>query len=204
MRRTAWFKIEAEQELIMSEPPSNLTFPKYLSRGMMIIYVVACVGAAMSMLILGANISHASRMPRSRIPRSYGEGSHVPVATPASALYVKEIARLLPVGSVGTRVKEKGHCAGTLNGAVSSNLVISGSHISGTFVLTTRNGRIDGHTSATVVGQAAVPVVRFAGSLSVTGGSGSYARATGHVSIKGTIRRRNYELLEEVAGTLHY
>jgi hypothetical protein len=183
----------------MSELPGNLTFPKYLSRGMMIIYVVACVGAAMSMLILRANISHASMTSR-----SYSEGSRVPVATPASALYVKETARLLPVGSVGTRVKEKGHCAGTLHGAVSSNLVISGSHISGTFVLATRNGRIDGHTSATVVGQAAVPVVRFAGSLSVTGGSGSYAHATGHVSIKGTIRRRNYELLEEVAGTLRY
>jgi hypothetical protein len=122
----------------------------------------------------------------------------------ARTMSIKETAKLIPAGSVGVKVNEKGSASGTIDGTASSNLTIMGNHIGGTFVLSTHSGTIDGRTNATVIGQAAVPVVRFSGSLSIVGGSNSYAHAGGHLSIKGTIRRKNYELAEEVSGTLHY
>jgi hypothetical protein len=122
----------------------------------------------------------------------------------ASAIGIKETAKLLPAGSVGVKIDEKGSASGTIDGTASSNLTIAGNNIGGTFVLTTRSGTITGRTRATVVGQAAVPIVHFSGSLSIVGGSGRYAHASGRLSIKGTIRRKNYELAEEVSGTLRY
>jgi hypothetical protein len=127
-----------------------------------------------------------------------------PTARLARTISLKETARLLPVGSVGSKIKERGSASGSLNGVVTSNLTIAGSHISGTFVLATNGGTINARTTATVVGQVAVPVVRFAGSISVSGGNGRYAHASGHLSVKGTIRRRNYELTEEASGSIRY
>jgi hypothetical protein len=127
-----------------------------------------------------------------------------PTAGDASArvISVKENASFLPEGNIGVKVVEQGSGSGTFNGSVSSHLTINGSSISGTFTFKSRSGTISGRTSANVVGQAARPIVSFAGSLSVTSGSGAYARSAGRLSVSGTIRRRNYALTEVVSGKM--
>lgn len=107
------------------------------------------------------------------------------------------------VGSPGVEITEKGTSYGTFPGSVLSHLKFSGGHISGTFVLHTHGDIVRGSTNGSVVGKSAQPVVTFAGTVSITSGTGSYAHARGLLKLKGSIRRSNYEIYEETSGRVH-
>jgi hypothetical protein len=139
---------------------------------------------------LGPTISHAASM---RDPR----------ARSARELTMFDKTYLHLVGSPGIEITEKGTTYGTFSGSVSSHFTVSGSHISGTFVFYTHGGLVRGSTYASVIGKAALPVVSFAGNVLITSGTGSYSHASGRVSLKGSIRRKNYEIFEQTSGKVH-
>lgn len=134
---------------------------------------------------------------------SRAANAHAPRARSAREMSVYDKTYLHLVGSPGIEITESGTTYGTFSGSVSSHLTLSGSHINGTFVFRTRSGLVRGSTHASVVGKAALPVVSFAGSATITGGTGSYSHASGQVSLKGSIRRKNYEIFEETSGKVH-
>ena len=107
------------------------------------------------------------------------------------------------VGPPGTEITEKGTSYGTFSGSVLNHLKFSGGRISGNFVLHAHGGIVKGNTNGSVVGKSAQPVVSFAGTVSITGGTGRYAHASGQLHLKGSIRRSNYEIYEETSGRVH-
>lgn len=123
-----------------------------------------------------------------------------PVAHVAREQSVTDRTYLRLVGSPGTEITEKGTSYGTYRGSVQSHLKFAGGHISGNFVLHTHGGIVRGNTNGTVVGKSAQPVVSFAGTVSIIGGTGSFAHASGQLHLKGSIRRSNYEIYEETSG----
>ena len=151
---------------------------------------VACCCALAWIAAIGPNISHAT-------------GVRDPHAGSARESTVFNKTYLHLVGSPGIEITESGTTYGTFSGSVSSHFTLSGSHINGTFVFHTHGGLVRGTTYASVVGKAALPVVSFAGSASITSGTGSYSHASGRVALKGSIRRKNYEIFEETSGKVH-
>jgi hypothetical protein len=136
------------------------------------------------------------------------ESSHAasgggPRARSARELTVNDRTYLHLVGSPGIEVTENGTSYGTFSGSVASHLTLSGDRITGNFVLHTHAGLVVGSTHASVVGKAALPVVSFAGTVSLTRGTGSYSHMSGQISLKGSIRRKNYEVYEETSGRVH-
>jgi hypothetical protein len=125
-----------------------------------------------------------------------------PTAHSAGETYAKDRTYLHLIGSPGLEITEEGTSYGTFGGSSSSHLTISGSHITGTFVFHARGGVVRGRTSASVVGKAALPVVSFAGSITIASGTGHYARASGQMHLTGSIRRKNYEIYEETTGNV--
>jgi hypothetical protein len=148
------------------------------------------VGAAAALLVIGPSNSLAMH--------TVG-----PVAHTARTLSVLDRTYLHLVGSPGVEITENGTSYGTFSGNASSHLTLSGSHITGTFVFHTRGGLVRGTTRASVVGKAALPVVSFAGTVTMTSGTGSYRHISGQVALKGSIRRKNYEVYEETSGKVH-
>jgi hypothetical protein len=161
------------------------------------------LAAVIAGIVVGVPIPQAGAAPNARASAGADRGVSSAEGRIAKAISVKENAKLLPAGEVGLKVVETGNGYGTFNGAVVSHLTITGSNIAGTFMLKSRSGTIRGNTSASVVGPAARPVVSFSGSLLLGSGTGSFAHASGRLTVKGTIRRRNYELVEEVTGSMH-
>lgn len=136
-------------------------------------------------------------------PESSHAASGGPRARSAQELTVKDRTYLHLVGSPGIEVTENGTSYGTFSGSVASHLTLSGDRITGNFVLHTHSGLVVGSTHASVVGKAALPVVSFAGTVSLTRGTGSYSHMYGQISLKGSIRRKNYEVYEETSGRVH-
>jgi hypothetical protein len=126
-----------------------------------------------------------------------------PTASLSRVTAVTDRTYLRLVGSPGLEFTEDGTTYGTISGSASCELTLEGGTIAGTFVLHARGGVLKGTSKARIVGDSAAPVVRFVGSISVEGGTGSYAHASGQLSLKGSIRRSNYALYEESSGKLH-
>jgi hypothetical protein len=146
-----------------------------------------CVAAV---LLIGPSNSRAIHTPQ-------------PLAHAARELSVRDKTYLRLVGSPGVEITENGTSYGTFGGNTTSHLTLSGSHISGTFVFHARGGVVRGTTRASVVGKAALPVVSFAGTVTMTSGTGSYRHISGQIALKGSIRRKNYEVYEETSGKVH-
>jgi hypothetical protein len=101
----------------------------------------------------------------------------------------------------GSTLLEEGTATGSLPGHVRAYLRIEAT-FSGRFTITTRNGSLTGHGTATP--HSSGPVESFAGTFVVTGGTGRYAHAHGHGGLYGTFRRSNYEVVLQPRGTIHY
>lgn len=116
-------------------------------------------------------------------------------------LHAVDTAKLHYVGAVGEEVYETGSASGTLPGSIRVHMIFA-STFSGRFAIYTRGGRIDGHGVARPHGEGVYE--SFAGTLSVTGGTGRYRRAHGTAHLYGTFDRENYALTIQTAGTLRY
>jgi hypothetical protein len=101
--------------------------------------------------------------------------------------------------STSTHLFEQGKAQGTLPGSMRAYLSL-GPPFAGSFTIETNVGTINGHGTATPHGGGLYE--SFAGTLTVTGGTGRYAHAHGHAKLYGTFNRRTYALIVQTNGSL--
>lgn len=119
----------------------------------------------------------------------------------ASAVRVDDIGHLHLLKAVGSTLYEEGHAAGTLPGQTRVRMLV-GNSVSASFSISARGGAVygSGHARLHSSGRYA----SFAGTLSVSRGSGRYARAHGSGKLYGVIDRRTDALTVQTIGTLVY
>jgi hypothetical protein len=116
-------------------------------------------------------------------------------------LKASDTAHLRYLSASGSLLFEEGQTTGTLPGRMRAHVNV-GASFSGSFTIYTPYGSIVGHGSATPHGSGTYE--SFAGSLTVSGGSGRYAHARGHAGLYGTFDRENYAFVVQTTGTLVY
>jgi hypothetical protein len=122
--------------------------------------------------------------------------------TASSELTLNEAMQATRVGPPGHAFNEKGLVSGTLAGSVAAHVeTIASTSGQATITLYLSKGTISGRapTHGRVVGATAY----FEGSMSITGGTGSYAHASGSgLKFKGTINRQNFRVTAQLHGTV--
>jgi hypothetical protein len=104
--------------------------------------------------------------------------------------------------SSSSRLFEEGTVHGTLPGSMDAYCSL-GATFSASFTIHTTGGTIEGRGTATPHAGGGL-YESFAGTLTVTGGTGRYARAHGHGGLYGTFDRRTYALTVQTTGSLSY
>jgi len=140
---------------------------------------IALVGAALS--------AGAPSTPRDR------------AASPAGTLSATDTAHLHYLRSSGSLLHEEGAAHGTLPGNMQASVDI-GPTVTASFKIHTNDGTINGHGIATPRGSGTYE--SFAGSLTVTGGTGRYAHAHGIAGLYGVFDRKTYALTVQTTGKL--
>jgi hypothetical protein len=124
-----------------------------------------------------------------------------PHAHTARVLNATDTAHLRYISASGSLLYEEGNAAGALPGRMRVHLNV-GTTFSGSFTIYASGGSIRGHGSAAPHGSGTYE--SFSGTLTVTGGTGRYARAHGHGGLYGTFDRENYALVIKTTGSLSY
>jgi hypothetical protein len=119
----------------------------------------------------------------------------------AHVLNATDTAHLHYISSSGSLLLDEGKATGTLPGSMRVHLDL-GTTFTGTFTIDASGGSIEGHGSATPHGSGTYE--SFAGTLTVTGGTGRYAHAHGRGGLYGTFDRDNYALVIKTTGSLTY
>ena len=119
----------------------------------------------------------------------------------ARVLRASDEAHLRYVSASGSTLYETGRANGTLPGSMRVHMRI-GPTFSGSFTIHASGGTIAGHGTAIPHGVGVYE--SFAGSLTLTGGSGRFRHASGAAKLYGTFNRNTYALLIQTEGTLHY
>jgi hypothetical protein len=123
-------------------------------------------------------------------------------ARASRTLNVTDEAHLHVTGTEGAYLTEEGAASGALRGTVKVDLNI-GVTVNGSFTIYVRGGgSISGHGSARL--RSTGTYASFAGSMSVSHGTGRYAHAHGHGGFYGTVDRRTDALVIQTTGTLSY
>lgn len=122
-------------------------------------------------------------------------------ASRARTLRATDRATLHYVSSTVDVFYETGRASGTLPGFMRVHMRL-GSKFSGRYVIQTAGGSISGSGSATPHGSGTYE--SFAGTITVTGGTGRFAHASGHARVYGTFDRINNQLKLQTTGTLRY
>lgn len=125
----------------------------------------------------------------------------VPRAHTARTLQASDTAHMHYISAKGAALIEEGKAAGTLPGSMRVNFVV-GATFSGSFTISTHGGSITGHGSATPHGAGLNE--SFAGSLTVTSGTGRYKHAHGRAGLSGTFNRNSYALTVQTTGKLSF
>lgn len=141
---------------------------------------------------------HSSRIGALLAALAFGGAA---LAWGASSVRVDDTGRLHLLKAVGSTLYEEGYAAGTLPGRTRVRMLVANS-VSASFSISARGGAIygSGHARLHSSGRYA----SFAGSLSVSRGSGRYARAHGRGKLYGVIDRRSDAVTVQTIGTLEY
>jgi tetraprenyl-beta-curcumene synthase len=119
----------------------------------------------------------------------------------ARILNASDTAHLHYIKASGSLLFEEGKATGKLPGKMRVHLNL-GTTFTGTFTIYTSGGSIHGHGSAEPHGSGKYE--SFAGTLTVTGGTGRYGHARGRGGLYGTFDRDNYALVIKTTGSLTY
>jgi len=123
-------------------------------------------------------------------------------AVATSATSVNETASMHLVSHRGTKIlNEEGQASGTLHGRITATIKIGYAEATVTFTARSSSGTLSGTgvESYYVSGK----IGYFSGHMTVTGGSGTYAHASGSsLKTTGLIHRTHYEAQMTVVGTL--
>lgn len=128
----------------------------------------------------------------------------VPIAAAARTLSLSLNVNMHLIGRPGHILNEQGSVSGTLPGSVSSrSTTLSSTQGTSTFTFYTKDGSIFGQadTHGRVVGAN----VYLTGTATITGGSGSWAHASGSgLQYSGVISRQNFHVTEHINGSIRY
>jgi len=128
-------------------------------------------------------------------------------AQAAQALNVTDTAHLHHGKESGAFLVDEGTATGQLPGRVRVEFNV-GATVRANFTIYTSHGALIGHGSGTLhessnSGHSTV-WVSFAGTMSVSHGTGRYLHAHGHGGFYGVFDRHNYEATIQTTGTLDY
>jgi len=122
----------------------------------------------------------------------------------AGTVSVRDEGRLRFLHSSGAQLIDEGPATGTIPGTVRVRFTYNGAPtVTALFTIHGRDGSISGQGR----GRLSSPTSEspsFRGSLSITGGSGRYARARGSGELFGVFYRRSYGLIVQTIGRLSY
>jgi hypothetical protein len=157
---------------------------------------IAATGALLALALAGA--LHASTAGAARTP------SAPIIAGAARTISVNDNGELKRTHASGDIIDEAGKISGTLPGTATVRLNVGPETITASFT-------IEVHGGGSIVGAGRAKIgsdnryTSFAGTLSVTGGTGRYAHARGEGKLYGTIERVSDRLTVQTRkGTLHY
>lgn len=119
----------------------------------------------------------------------------------ARTLNATDSAHLHYVSGSGSELFEEGAASGSLPGKMQLHGEV-GPTLSASFTVFLRGGTISGRGTAKAHGAGRYE--SFAGSLTVTGGTGRYAHAHGHGGLYGVFDRRSYALTVQTTGRFLY
>jgi len=119
----------------------------------------------------------------------------------AHILNATDTAHLHYVNGSGAELFEEGSASGSLPGRMVLHGEV-GPTLSASFTVFLHGGTIRGRGTAKAHGAGRYE--SFAGSLTVTGGTGRYAHAHGHAGLYGVFDRRSYALTVQTTGRLLY
>jgi hypothetical protein len=124
-----------------------------------------------------------------------------PMARAARVLKASDTAHLHYTSVDGSILNEQGMATGTLPGSMRVRLDV-GTTFTGTFTIYANGGSIEGHGTAKPHGSGTYE--SFAGTLTVTHGTGRFAHAHGKGGLYGTFNRNSYALVVKTTGSLTY
>lgn len=126
--------------------------------------------------------------------------AHIAVATDAKALSLNETGDLHLTSKHGFTLNEQGRASGTVGGMIYVHLsIVSSRRVTAELSIYPSGGSITAHGNASYHKEHTQ--ARFAGSMSIERGTGSYAHAQGSgLSFSGTIERSNDAITVHVAG----
>ncbi len=119
----------------------------------------------------------------------------------ARTLSVTDTGHLHLVHNRGEYITEEGQATGTMPGKVKAYLEV-GPTVVARFTIYTSGGAISGEGSGKPKGRSEEP--SFAGTMTVSHGTGRYKHAHGHGGFYGTLNRVTYKLVVQTTGTLSY
>lgn len=150
--------------------------------------------AATGLLVIATSASIVTADRGKSAPSAYTSRS-LKATDEAQMHYVKH-------RSSSARLFEEGTARGTLPGSMSAYCEL-GATFAANFAIYANGGTIDGHGTATPHAGGGL-YESFAGTLTITGGTGRYAHAHGHAGLYGTFNRRTYALTVQTTGSLSY
>ena len=122
----------------------------------------------------------------------------------ARLLKVNDSGHLHLLHAYGEVIEEEGKASGSLPGTVFVHMTVSASNVTATFTIRSEGGgSIEGHGEAAL--HSSGRYSSFAGTLSVSHGTGRYSHAHGSGKLYGTIERTPIKhLTVQTTGTLDY
>lgn len=156
--------------------------------------LTAAATVAFALVTLGGTAAASAEQPGVR-------ATNTPRARAAKVLQAHDSANLRYISASGSTLFEMGKASGTLPGSMRVHMQLS-AKFTGSFVIDIPGGSITGRGSATPHGSGRYE--SFAGTLSVTGGTGRFGHASGTAKLYGVFDRKSYALRIQTAGTLYY
>jgi hypothetical protein len=126
-----------------------------------------------------------------------GDNGHSTKAHAARTIAIADVAHLHLLKAAGAILYEEGLVTGTFAGNMHATLEIGATFL-GSFKITGKQGTVTGHGAAKPHGSGRYE--SFAGSMTVTGGSGRYVGAHGRSGLYGTFDRRTFTFVVQTTG----
>jgi hypothetical protein len=114
-------------------------------------------------------------------------------------VYLVENAQLHLSGEGESTLRERGQASGTFNAPVIADLNLSIGHVTGLVTIYPKGGSISGKAQARYVARGSIGY--YGGTLTITGGTGTYRHASGsNIGLSGTINHLNFNLTVKAHG----
>jgi len=128
----------------------------------------------------------------------------VQLARAAGSVNAKEEGRLHLVKSSGSLLIDEGPASGTIAGRVRVRFTYDGDpNVTAQITIYGRAGTLEARGGARLSSPTSASP-SFKGTLTITGGSGRYAHASGSAHLYGVFYRRSYAMVVQTQGTLRY